>query len=58
MTEQGVRYQIKKESFRTDTDIEYFTTTKKALLGLHNDNHKIWTSFDEEELLALEDINI
>jgi hypothetical protein len=32
MTEQGIRYHIKKESFRADTDIEYFTTTQKALL--------------------------
>lgn len=55
MTEQGVRYQMKKELYRSDTDIEYYTTTKKALLGLGNIN-RIWTSLEEDELLAIEDI--
>ena len=52
MTEQGIRYHIKKESFRADTDIEYFTTTKKALLGMQDGQSKIWTSIGEEGQLA------
>ena len=57
MTEQGIRYHIKKESFRADTDIEYFTTTQKALLGLQDGQNHIWTAVGEEDqLLALEDL--
>ncbi|MGB4768507.1 MAG: hypothetical protein WBP22_04580 [Candidatus Saccharimonas sp.] len=57
MTEQGIRYHIKKESFRADTDIEYFTTTQKALLGIQGGQSKIWTGVGEEgQLVALEDL--
>lgn len=56
MTEQGVRYHIKKEIYRVDTDIEYFTTTKKAILNL-DISDKIWTSIDDSNAgLSLEDI--
>lgn len=54
MTEQGVRYHIKKESFRADTDIEYFTTTLRALLGMQESEHNIWTGFDDDMPLSLE----
>ena len=57
MTEQGIRYHIKKESFRADTDIEYYTTTQKALLGLQDGQSNIWTvAGEEDQLLALEDV--
>ena len=57
MTEQGIRNKKKKESFRADTDIEYFTTTQKALLGLQDGQNHIWTAVGEEDqLLALEDL--
>lgn len=56
MTEQGVRYHIRKELFRADTDIEYYTTTQKAFLGLEDADQKIWTGFDDDALLSLKDI--
>lgn len=56
MTEQGIRYHIKKEMFRADTDIEYFTTTKKAILNM-DISDEIWTSIeDSNTVLSLEDI--
>lgn len=54
MTEQGVRWHIKRELYRTDTDLRYLTTTKKALLSVNQTNDMIWTDIDEpDELLSL-----
>ena len=56
MTEQGIRYHIKKELFRADTDIQYYTSTKKAVLGLTDDAASIWTSLDDDMPVSLEEM--
>lgn len=54
MTEQGVRWHIKREQFKMDTDIRYFTTTKKALLSITQAGGDIWTDMeDKDDLLSL-----
>ena len=57
LTEQGVRYHIKRELYHTDTDIEYYTTTQKALLAIQDGHTAIWTgSVSDDELLALDSL--
>lgn len=57
MTEQGVRYHMRKELFRADTDIEYYTTTQKALLGIQDSQDTVWTGMNEaDELISLKDL--
>ena len=57
MTEQGVRYHIKKELYHADTDIEYYTTTQKALLAIQDGHTAILTgSVADNELLALDSL--
>lgn len=55
MTEQGVRWHIKREQFKADTDIRYFTTTKKALLSTAQAGGNIWTDMeDKDDLMTLD----
>jgi hypothetical protein len=51
MTEQGVRWHIKRELFKSDTDIQYYTTTRKALLTSLPGNPAIWSSIEDDDAL-------
>ncbi|MGB3945564.1 MAG: replication-relaxation family protein [Candidatus Saccharimonadales bacterium] len=57
MTEKGVRRHINLELYKADTDIQFFTTTQKALLHLRKNDNAVWTGFDTgDDLLSLEAI--
>ena len=56
LTEQGVRYHSKRELYHADTDIEYYTTTQKALLAIQNSHTVIWTNGVADELVALDSL--
>jgi len=55
MTEKGVRRQIATALYKADTDMQFLTTTQKALLGTTGSNTAVWTSLeDPDELLSLD----
>lgn len=54
ITEKGVRRHIDLELYKADTDIQFFTTTQRALLDNKNDR-VIWTGFDgSNDLMSLD----
>lgn len=56
LIEAGLQRLIKREQHRSDTEITYYTTTQKAVLGMTSDNRAIWTdTTDPDELLSLSD---
>lgn len=57
MTEKGARRHIDLELYKADTDIQFYTTTQKALLNLRKGDTAVWTGFDDtNDLISLEDI--
>lgn len=51
MTEKGVRRHIKLALYKADTDIQFYTTTQKALLAIRKDDTAIWSDVIEPEVL-------
>lgn len=57
MTEQGVRWHIKRELYKTDTDVQYYTTTQKVLLAIQPTSDAIWSdTSDPDSLLTLSEL--
>ena len=57
LMEAGLKRLISREQYRSDTDIEFYTTTQKAVLGITEYSKAIWTgASDPDELLALSEI--
>lgn len=51
MTEKGVMRQIRTALYKADTDMQFLTTTQKALLGTSKSNFAVWTGIDDPDLL-------
>lgn len=57
LMEANVRRRIHSEQYKSDEDIEYYTTTQKALLAMDKSNSLVWTPIDDDEPLSLVDIH-
>ena len=51
MTEKGVRRHINLALYKADTDIQFYTTTQKALLMMSKDDAAVWSDVTEPEIL-------
>ncbi|MFZ1250580.1 MAG: hypothetical protein WAR37_04005 [Candidatus Microsaccharimonas sp.] len=57
MTEQGVRWHIKRALYMSDTDMQYYTTTQKAILGSLQSAPAVWSDVSEpDNLLSLPEL--
>lgn len=58
MTEQGVRWHMSRELYKTDTAIKFYTTTQKALLAMTENTAAVWTDLeDKDELLTFSELS-
>lgn len=57
LIEAGLRRLISREQYNSDSEMSYYTTTQKAVLGMTIDNDAIWTdTADPDGLLALPEL--
>lgn len=57
LVEAGVQRAVRREQYRSDTEIGYYTTTQKAILGMTPTSQEIWTNVVEtDELIPLQEI--
>lgn len=57
LVEASLRRLINRELYHSDTDINYYTTTLKAILAMTSTSQRIWTNAaDTDELISLQEI--
>lgn len=57
LVEASVRRAISREQYHSDTEISYYTTTQKAILGMTLASQDIWTDVaDADDLVSLQEI--